>query len=68
MVLCLEQGGHRRIVYCNNHFPPGIREFLDALLAAVDAPALPWGRSWALGQKDHADRLWQLLREEPVVR
>ena len=67
-VLCLEQGGRRRVVYCNNHFPPGIREFRDALLAAVEAEQLLWSPQKDLGQREHDVHLWQVEREEPIVR
>jgi hypothetical protein len=39
-VLCLEQGGRRRVVYCNNHFAPGIRAFRDACWLLSTRPLL----------------------------
>lgn len=67
-VLCLEQGGRRRVVYCNNHFAPGIRAFRDALVAATRAPHLAWTAVTASAMRDHGQALWRANRAEPIAR
>jgi hypothetical protein len=67
-VLCLEQGGRRRVVYCNNHFAPGIRAFRDAVLAAVDATALGWTAGTDSPLREQGQALWQANRDEPIAR
>jgi hypothetical protein len=66
-VLCLEQAEHRRVVYCNNHFAPGIRAFRDALLHVVGT-ALVWQPVEASRHRAHERALWQANRDEPIAR
>jgi hypothetical protein len=49
-VLVIEQGSHKKKVYCSNYFPRQLREYaarIDAVLHLPSSPDISWGPDWS---------------------